>query len=218
MTASTKISESEAVAAGPAPPATSQRSLDDVVADLNNHPFFMTTYDNTNRANTFSDDRGSSERDDADPRSQRTNPYLDALKELAYEGTPTEVAENFKSQGNECAREKRWADAREFYDKALTYISQKDKPQTTNGKHEPEVDWVKSDSSDDDRHREVTDIEEEQKMLKQIEEACWVNRGLCSLELSKFSKRHTHYAMAVIIQESNSDRAFLRRKLSFGNQ
>ena len=51
--------------------------------------------------------------------ANRDNPELEALQALAYEGTPTEIATNFKSQGNEAFREKRYRDALEFYSKGL---------------------------------------------------------------------------------------------------
>ncbi|KAK3939796.1 Tetratricopeptide repeat protein 4 [Diplogelasinospora grovesii] len=47
---------------------------------------------------------------------------LAALQALAYEGTPLENASNFKEQGNECFKEKRWADAKEFYAKGVAIL------------------------------------------------------------------------------------------------
>ncbi|KAK0532845.1 HSP70/90 co-chaperone [Tilletia horrida] len=49
----------------------------------------------------------------------RENATLDALQSLAFDGTPDEVAENFKGQGNEYFKAKRYRDAATFYDKAL---------------------------------------------------------------------------------------------------
>jgi len=51
--------------------------------------------------------------------SAEDNLELEALQALAYEGTPTEIAANFKTQGNEAFREKRFRDALEFYSKGL---------------------------------------------------------------------------------------------------
>jgi len=86
---------------------------------------------------------------------------LDALHALQNEGTRGEVAQNFREQGNEAAREKRWIDAKEFYTKAIAVILVK------------EDKWDKPE-----------DLEEEAKLLRQAEEASYINRALCHLELS----------------------------------
>lgn len=44
---------------------------------------------------------------------------MEALQALAYEGTPEEVALNFKEHGNDAAHEGRWLDARNYYTKAI---------------------------------------------------------------------------------------------------
>ncbi|KAK6346974.1 hypothetical protein TWF696_007069 [Orbilia brochopaga] len=54
-----------------------------------------------------------------DDATEETNDALEALKALAYEGEPHEVAQNFRQQGNECYRSKSWRDAVEYYTKAL---------------------------------------------------------------------------------------------------
>jgi len=65
--------------------------------EMESHPLFMQTLP--------TDTSGSTE--------------LEALQALAYEGTPREIALNFKEQGNEAFREKRYRDALEFYSKGL---------------------------------------------------------------------------------------------------
>lgn len=55
-----------------------------------------------------------------DPTTDTENLELEALKALAYEGTPQEIALNFKEQGNEAFRERRFNDALEFYTKGIT--------------------------------------------------------------------------------------------------
>ena len=52
---------------------------------------------------------------DLNPADPSDNPELEALKALAYEGTPQEIALNFKNLGNEAFREKKYRDALEFY-------------------------------------------------------------------------------------------------------
>lgn len=73
-------------------------SEEQIVKSLKKLPFFMTKLD------------------EAD---EETQDQIEALQALAYEGEPDEVATNFKNQGNECYREKRYKDAVEFYTKAI---------------------------------------------------------------------------------------------------
>lgn len=54
-----------------------------------------------------------------DATDTEDNLELEALKALAYEGTPLEIAQNFKAQGNEAFHERRYRDALEFYTKGL---------------------------------------------------------------------------------------------------
>jgi hypothetical protein len=140
---------------GPAmPPAMEnirQYTADEVVTMLNRTPLFMTTLDET-------DGQGG------------VNEELEAFRALAYEGTRAEVADNFREQGNEQARVKRWTPAKGFYDQALATLRA---PQTEQPEDTAEIDIVQ------------LDAEEEAKKEKVIEEACYVNRALCNLELSK---------------------------------
>lgn len=82
---------------------------------------------------------------------------------LQNEGTRGEVAQNFREQGNEAAREKRWGDAKEFYTKGIAVLRVK------------EDKWDKPE-----------DPEAEKKLLRELEETVFVNRALCNLELSMF--------------------------------
>lgn len=140
------------------PPAMAEiksQSAEEVLAEMNRMPLFMTTMDET-------DGEGGE------------NMMLEALKALAYEGTRYEIAENFRQQGNECARAKQWTNAKEFYDKAIAALKG---PQS---KPDPEAD------AESGKIIEVeVDEEEEAKKEKVVEEACYVNRALCNLEKSK---------------------------------
>lgn len=89
------------------------------------------------------------------------NVMLDALYALQNEGTRGDVAQNFREQGNEAAREKRWIDAKEFYSKAIAVVLAK------------EDKWDKPENPEEDK-----------KVLRQAEEASYINRALCHLELS----------------------------------
>ena len=89
---------------------------------------------------------------------------------LQNEGTRGEVAANFREQGNEGAKEKRWFDAKEFYGKAIAVILAKD-----------------------DKWDKPENVGEEQKLLRQVEEASYINRALCHLELSMSSSLRPGY-------------------------
>lgn len=147
------------------PPAMAEiksQSADEVLAEMNRLPLFMTTLDET---------------DGADGE----NPGLEALKALAYEGTRAEVAENFRQQGNECARAKQWGDAKEFYDKAIAALKAPNRvPDPEDGPAVIEVDVE-------------LDEEEEARKERTTEEACYINRALCNLEKSTFS-RHVMFS------------------------
>lgn len=94
------------------------------------------------------------------------NVLLDALYALQNEGTRGEVAQNFREQGNEAAREKRWTDAKEFYTKSIAVLTAKE-----------------------DRWEKPEDPEQEKKLLREVEEASYINRALCNLELGMISLR-----------------------------
>jgi tetratricopeptide (TPR) repeat protein len=53
------------------------------------------------------------------PEDYEDNVALQALQALAYDGTPQEIAENFKEQGGDAFSTKRFKDAAEYYTKAL---------------------------------------------------------------------------------------------------
>jgi len=89
---------------------------------------------------------------------------LDAIRALQNEGTRAEVAQNFREQGNESAKAKMWKDAKEFYTKGIAVLTAK------------EDKWDKPE-----------DVEKEKRLHREVEEACYINRALCNLELS------THY-------------------------
>lgn len=101
---------------------------------------------------------------------------LDALRALQYEGTPAEVAQGFKEQGNEVVKMKRWMDGKEYYSKGLAVLAQRKK--------------VRSLKLPDEAGENSSTAEDEAELGKQkeLEEACYVNRALCNLELSMFFK------------------------------
>lgn len=138
-------------------------TVDELVSEMNRIPLFMTSLDET--------DGGGGE-----------NIELEALKALAYEGTRAEVSQNFREQGNDLAREKRWADAREFYDKALAALKATRKPE------------------------ELEEIQDEGLELlkeKAIAEACYINRGLCNLEMRNYRACNLDCAAALRLNPRN---------------
>jgi hypothetical protein len=91
------------------------------------------------------------------------NVLLDALQALQNEGTRGEVASSFKGQGNEAVQELKWIDAKEFYTKAIAVITAKV-----------------------DKWEAPEDPVEEAALLRKLEEACYINRALCNLELGMY--------------------------------
>ena len=87
---------------------------------------------------------------------------LEAIRALQYEGTKSEVVRNFKDQGNEMVKAKKWTDAKEFYSKGIAVLID------TSNKYE------KSD-----------DIKAEQWEQRLLEEVLYANRAQCNLELSE---------------------------------
>ena len=96
------------------------------------------------------------------PSADGENPELEAIRALQYEGTRSEVAQEFRENGNDLTRAKRWNDGKEFYTKAIRVLTGNDK------------------------REESSDPEEDSQKEQEILEACYINRALCNLELSTF--------------------------------
>jgi len=127
----------------PAMAAFRNKTSDEILADLNKTPLFMTTLE---------------ENDD-----------LEALKALAYEGTPFEVATSFKEHGNEAFKAKGYKDAKEFYTKAINVLLLEVRKRQR-GEPKPE-----SEGGEEEVKREVA-----------VLEACLVNRAACHLGLKNY--------------------------------
>ena len=124
----------------PAMAALKGKSGEEILKDLNKHPLFMTDLEE--------------------------NDELEALRALAYEGSPAEVALGFKDRGNESFRDKQWKDAKEFYGKAVEVLL---------------IEVRKRQAG----QKTAADEEEVKKEIG-ILEACLVNRAACHLELRNF--------------------------------
>lgn len=166
---------------GPAPPPaapgatlppqlalTANKTVDEILADLNKSPLFMT------------------ELDDA------ANPHLEALNALAYEGTPLENASDFKASGNDAFRERRWADAREFYGRGIAVLRDEEKQRSASAELPPDH---ASRTPDDD----PAEIERQRAVL----EALLVNRAACQLELGNQRQCWLDSAAALALNPRN---------------
>lgn len=145
--------------------ALRHKSADEILKDLNKVPLFMTELEE--------------------------NDELEAMKALAYEGTPAEVAQGFKERGNESFKEKGWKDAKEFYTKAIQVLLIEVRKRQKG---------EKSEAGDD-----ADEIKKEVGIL----EACLVNRAACHLELKNFRSCTQDCASALRINGKNL-KAFYR--------
>jgi tetratricopeptide (TPR) repeat protein len=123
-------------------PTSTTKTTDELLADLNSHPLFMTELE---------------ENDD-----------LEALRALQYEGTPLEIATNFKEQGNEVFKIRRWVDAKEFYNKGVAVL----------------IAEVRKRQKE--KRKLTAEEEDEVKGEVKVLEALLVNRAACHLELRNY--------------------------------
>lgn len=119
------------------------------------------------------------------------NLELEAIRALQYEGTRSEVALGFKENGNEMVKVKRWKDGKEFYTQALGVLHKE-------SKQDPK--------SDTDQGAEI-------QKEKKIEEACYINRALCNLELQNYRSTTLDCASTLRLNPSNS-KAYYRSSLA----
>ncbi|KKA28438.1 hypothetical protein TD95_003048 [Thielaviopsis punctulata] len=131
---------------GPMPAPS--KTADEMYEELKSTPFFMTEISEDNDA-------------------------VAALQALAYEGTPLENATDFKTQGNDCFRAKRWKDAKEFYAKGIEVLALEERKRN-NGETTKDPDTGVPD--------EPHVIADQRAML----ESLYANRAACNLELRNF--------------------------------
>ncbi|KAK4161812.1 hypothetical protein QBC43DRAFT_322826 [Cladorrhinum sp. PSN259] len=182
-------------------------SLEETYEGLKKHPLFMTELD-----------------ENADDESAE---MLAALQALAYEGTPLENSINFKEQGNECFREKRWTDGKEFYGKGILILAgeelRRKKGLRKKVKKEKEIKEIKPESEQpkevlgeeeakyhqDAEEEEVDDDPEDVKKEKALLETLYVNRAACHLELRNYRSCTLDCAAALKLNDRNV-KAFYR--------
>jgi hypothetical protein len=170
----TKLRAAAEAGPGPAGPAlsparawTQNRSVDEVVAELKKSPLFMTELE---------------ENDDTE-----------ALRALAYEGTPLEVASDFKERGNECFREKKWNDAKEFYSKGILVLVAEERKRRGYDLQGRKTDTA---SLEPESEEEIT---KQRSML----ESLYVNRAACHLESKNYRSCWLDGAAALKINPTN---------------
>ncbi|RNJ57318.1 hypothetical protein D7B24_006225 [Verticillium nonalfalfae] len=139
---------------GPAPAV--RRTVDEVYADLQTSPLFMTELDEDNET-------------------------VAALQALAFEGTPLENGTNFKDQGNECFRARRWADARAFYTQGIDVLLPGERARRRGATTRRTEREVTADGREVET--EVDDAPADVAALRACLEALYVNRGACELAL-----------------------------------
>ncbi|KAH8761427.1 hypothetical protein F5882DRAFT_29235 [Hyaloscypha sp. PMI_1271] len=150
----------------PAMAALRNKSANEILSDLNKTPLFMTSLE---------------ENDD-----------LEALKALAYEGTPLEVSTGFKERGNESFKERGFKDAKEFYTKAINVLLLEVRKRQKG-----------------EKKKEEEGGEEEVKREIAVLEACLVNRAACHLELKNYRSCTLDCGSALRINPENV-KAFYR--------
>ncbi|KAK7956838.1 uncharacterized protein PG986_006060 [Apiospora aurea] len=134
---------------------THRKTVDEVYEELKQSPFFMTDLEE--------------------------NDETEALKAMAYEGSPLDVATDFKNKGNECFKVKGWWDAKEFYTKGILVLAAEERRRAAVAKGEtPPAVPTTSDTPDEEIGEE--EIQEQRKVL----EASYVNRAACHLELKNY--------------------------------
>ena len=139
------------------------KSAEEIIADLNKSPLFMTEME---------------ENDD-----------IAALQALNYEGSPLENSTDFKIKGNECFKNRAFADAREFYGKGIQILFLEERKRAQGEKTYNEDG--------------VEDSPEEISNQKEVLEALYVNRAACHLELRNYRSCWTDCAAALRLNPRN---------------
>lgn len=159
----------------------SGKTADEIFADLNKSPLFMTEIE---------------ENDD-----------LAALQALAYEGTPRENGEDFKERGNECFKARQFADAKEFYTKGVDILAAQERARKRGEKtfhtEKAKVGGGGGEEEEEERDVEVEDDEEEVGKQKALLESLYVNRAACHLELCNYRSCWTDCGSALRLNPKN---------------
>ncbi|KAI1437970.1 TPR-like protein [Xylaria sp. CBS 124048] len=182
---------------------TGKKTVDEVVAELKRTPFFMTELEE--------------------------NDETEAFKALAYEGTPLENAAEFKEQGNECYKLRRWVDAKEFYTKGILILAAEERkrkvaaaaaaagpsPQELVVEEKGPGEGEEKEKEKKKKKEEEATSEDEIRRERETLESLYSNRSACHLELGNNRSCWLDAAAALRLNEQNikayyrSTRAFL---------
>ncbi|KAI4105882.1 MAG: hypothetical protein LQ339_003200 [Xanthoria mediterranea] len=162
----------------PAMDSVRSHTADEIVQMMKRTPLFMTNLD---------------EATGAAGEDVEKNVELEALRALQYEGTRAEIALGFKERGNEMVGEKRWGDAKEFYTKGILALRKRSEQQGEQSNND-------GDGGGDGDGSEQEEMAKERK----IEEACYVNRALCNLELKNYRSTLTDTSHTLLLSPTNT--------------
>ncbi|KAI0817299.1 TPR-like protein [Xylaria sp. FL0064] len=177
---------------------TEKKTVDEVVAELKRTPFFMTELEE--------------------------NDETEAFKALAYEGTPLENSSEFKEQGNECFKARRWADAKEFYTKGILILAAEERKRKQGAadpssqapiKVKPEEQSEERSKDDEEEKKKEEARKDEIRQERATLESLYVNRAACHLELKNYRSCWLDASAALRLNPNNikayyrSARAFL---------
>ncbi|KFY43960.1 hypothetical protein V494_01723 [Pseudogymnoascus sp. VKM F-4513 (FW-928)] len=151
----------------------------EILADLNKTPLFMTELED--------------------------NDELEAFKALAYEGTPSEVAQNFKEQGNDVFKLKSWADAKEFYSKAINVLQAEQRKRAEEKTLQEGLSQAGKSVPPTLSAEDEAEIKEQLKLL----EACLGNRSACHVQLKNYRSATLDCAQVIRLNPRNI-KAFYR--------
>ncbi|TKW55421.1 Hsp70/Hsp90 co-chaperone cns1 [Colletotrichum tanaceti] len=167
----------------------SGKTPDQVLADLNKSPLFMTELED--------------------------NDDVAALQALAYEGTARENGEEFKERGNECFKARMHADAKEFYTKGIEILALEERRRArgektfhkekarVGGNAENAAGQQQEEEEEEERDIEVEDDDDEIAQQKAVLESLYVNRAACHLELSNYRSCWTDCGLALRLNPAN---------------
>ncbi|KAI0878958.1 TPR-like protein [Hypoxylon argillaceum] len=172
---------------------TGKKTVDEVVAELKQSPFFMTELEE--------------------------NDETEAFKALAYEGTPLENGSEFKEQGNECFKTRRWGDAKEFYTKGILILAAEERKRKQaadlSSSKQPLTVKPKEDEGGASEAGKEETSEDEIRQERAVLESLYVNRAACHLELKNYRSCWLDGSAALRMNPTNikayyrSARAFL---------
>ncbi|CAK7267159.1 HSP70/90 co-chaperone [Sporothrix epigloea] len=163
----------------PARAMASGKTADEILADLNKSPLFMTDFED--------------------------NDDIAALQALAYEGTSFENAADFKERGNECFREHKWADAREFYGKGIALLVAENRRRARGEAPTREAAEDGTMPPDPDT---PTAVDEQHTLLGTL----YGNRAACQLELRNYRSCTLDCGSALRLNSANTKAWFRSAK------